>query len=575
VATCSPGGAGKWPAHFGPSWFANAEAEIIILPDNDDVGRHHAEGVYNNLVAAGARARIVNLPRLPEHGDAVDYLEAGGDPLAIADMPSSGPSPGGDLPTPDQRVEPEARRNAADILFDLAGEARLFCDPDGKAWAGIGVGGHGETWPVRSRGFRIWLLRRFYDARHATARAEAVKQALDAIDARAQGPETQVVHLRVAEADGALLLDLADAAWRAVEVTPSGWRVLADPPVRFRRTGATRVLPEPLPGGSLGLLRDFLNVDDDGFVLAVAWLLAALRPQGPYPILALNGEQGSAKSTASTILRTILDPSAAPLRSLPRDERDLLVAASHARVVAFDNLSGLADWASDALCRLATGGGLATRKLYSDDEEHVLEVMRPVILNGIGQGVGRPDLLDRSLIVTLPAIPDEARRTEAELWAAFREAHPQILGALLTAVSTGLKNLDAVRLERLPRMADFAKWVTACEPALWAPGTFMKVYDRNRALAVETALDDDPMALAMRAFMATRATWEGSSSDWLNALAEVAGDATARRNDWPKNARSCSVRLRRLAPALKHVGIVLDFTLKRVVRATASPGPEE
>ncbi len=170
----------------------------------------------------------------------------------------------------------------------------------------------------------------------------------------------------------------------------------------------------------------------------------------------MSGEQGSAKSTFSAILRALLDPNTAPLRALPREDRDLFIAASNGHVLAFDNVSGLPAWISDTLCRLATGGGFAVRQLYSDQDEVLFDAARPVILNGIEDIVTRPDLADRAVFLTLEPIPEERRRPEQELWAAFEAERPRILGVLLDAVAKGLAELPRTKLDRLPRMADFA-----------------------------------------------------------------------------------------------------------------------
>ena len=167
------------------------------------------------------------------------------------------------------------------------------------------------------------------------------------------------VYIRVGGIDGSLYLDLGDETWRAIEITTTGWRVVENPPVRFRRAAGMQPLPVPAPGGSAETLRSFLNVQSDtDFVLVVAWALAVLRNRGRYPVIVLSGEQGSAKSTFSAILRSLLDPNTAPLRALPREDRDLFIAANNGHVLAFDNVSGLPPWISDTLCRLTTGGGL-------------------------------------------------------------------------------------------------------------------------------------------------------------------------------------------------------------------------
>ena len=187
------------------------------------------------------------------------------------------------------------------------------------------------------------------------------------------------------------------------------------------------------------------------------------------------------------------------MRALPREDRDLFIAASNGHVLAFDNVSGLPGWISDTLCRLATGGGFAVRQLYTDQDEVLFDAARPVILNGIEEIVTRPDLADRAVFLTLQPIPEEHRRPEQELWAAFDAERPRVLGVLLDAVVEGLKRLPETRLEKLPRMADFALWATACETALWPGGTFWSAYCGNRDEAVEGVIDADPIATAVRA----------------------------------------------------------------------------
>jgi hypothetical protein len=268
-------------------------------------------------------------------------------------------------------------------------------------------------------------------------------------------------------------------------------------------------LPMPIKNGSVEDLKSFLNVGGAGFELVAFWLLAALRDRGPYPILVVSGEQGSAKSTFTTILRSLVDPNTAPLRALPREDRDLFIAANNGHLLAFDNISGLPHWISDTLCRLATGGGFAVRQMYSDDDEVLFDACRPVILNGIEDIVTRPDLADRAIFLTLEPIPEENRKPEDKLWADFEAVRPKIFGALLDAMVIGLNKLPETRLPKLPRMADFALWATACETAMWRPGTFWNAYCENQDIAAEGVLDADLVADTLRALVADRTEWTG------------------------------------------------------------------
>ena len=234
----------------------------------------------------------------------------------------------------------------------------------------------------------------------------------------------------LAEQAGRIYLDLADEHWRAIEIGPDEWRLNGWPPVRFRRTPGMWPLPVPERGGSIDALVPFLNLSSrNDFVMLVAWLLAALRARGPYPLLAISGEQGSAKTVLSKMLKALVDPNAAPVRALPREERELMIAANNGYLLAFDNLSGLPAWLSDALCRLASGGSFAVRQLYTDDDEVLFQAARPLLVNGIEDIVSRADLADRGIFLTLAPIAEQRRRSETELWRKFESARPRILGA--------------------------------------------------------------------------------------------------------------------------------------------------
>ena len=246
--------------------------------------------------------------------------------------------------------------------------------------------------------------------------------------------------------------------WRQVEVDASGWRIVesSESSVRFRRAHGMLPLPAPEGDGSLNDLRKFVNVSsDEDFYLLVGFCIGALRPSGPYLILVLHGEQGTAKTTTTRVLRSLIDPNIAPLRSEPRDPRDLMIAAGSGWMIPVDNTSRLEPWLSDCLCRLSTGGGFSTRTLYTDAEETIFQAQRPVTLNGIEELATRGDLLDRCIVLDLPRIEDTARMDEHRFDSEFAAARGKLFGALLDAVSAVIRNHDSVVLDEMPRMADF------------------------------------------------------------------------------------------------------------------------
>ena len=239
-----------------------------------------------------------------------------------------------------------------------------------------------------------------------------------------------------------------------------------------------------------------------------------------------------------------------------------MIAANNGYLLAFDNLSGLPPWLSDALCRLASGGSFAVRQLYTDDEEVLFQAARPVLLNGIEDVISRPDLADRAIFLNLPPIGEAQRRPEAEFWREFEIARPRILGALLNAVAHGLRSWTGpgCRPRRLPRMADFALWAAACETALWPAGTFAHAYAANRRAAIECAIDGDPVASRVREIMAQQKLWTGTAAELLYQGAQHSCHNPWSSIGWPKTPRALAGRLRRAQPGLRSLGIDIVFS---------------
>jgi hypothetical protein len=461
---------------------------------------------------------------------------------------------------PTQR-ERDQRISQREQLIRAGADCEFFHTSDHRVFACVPVNGHTETIAIKSRVFRALLLTRFYQGTGKAPHSRAIEEAVAYFEGQALCSHQLAVHTRLAAYKGAVYLDLGNETWQGVEVTSDGWRVTAELPVKFRRPRGMLALPTPTEGGSVSDLRPFVNVrDDDDFVLLVAWLLAALRPDLPVPVQVLHGEQGSAKSTTAKVQRKLIDPAKAPLRSLPRDERDLFIAATNSLVVAIDNVSGLLAWLSDALCRLSTGGGFATRELYSDDDERIFSALRPIILNGIEEVAARSDLLDRCILLELPTISKESLRVEADFWREFEEARPRILGALLDAVACGLRNLPTTRLKSCPRMADFATWIVSCEPALgWESGTFLRSYERNRGEANQVSLDGSPIGAAVQEIARIETKWTGSATDLLQKINEMSDQRAQRQGGWPQNGKAVSGQLKRIAPNLRAQGVMVNW----------------
>ncbi|HJU16857.1 MAG TPA: hypothetical protein VJ770_10345 [Stellaceae bacterium] len=438
----------------------------------------------------------------------------------------------------------------------------LWHTPNREAWATV----FGRHYPVPSDEFRHWFSGQFFKLNGGPVGRNRLDEFVNTYSAKAlfEGPQHRV-HLRVAQQDGAVWLDLADAENRAIRIDKEGWLVVPAGKVapKFFRPPNMRPLPRPLRGeADVSLLRKVLNLpNEDTFRLLLIWLSFIIIPDQPYPVIAVSGPAGAAKSSFAKLVRTTIDPNEVPMIGMPRGQ-DLAAHAKNNPILCFDNLSAIKPSLADDLCRLATGGGLGGRRLYTDNAEATFTAQRPIILTGINDVATRGDLADRSIMVRLDRISEAERRTDAEIREAFALDHPRILAALLDMVVTGLRRLDDVRRERrrLPRMADFARWGYAVAPAVgWSVEGFERAYRANRNEAFEAVIEDDPIAphiLNLLEGLPDKA-WQGTTEQLWTRLKNTAGEA-ARAFEFPQNAAVLGKALRRIEPALGAHGVNME-----------------
>jgi hypothetical protein len=450
--------------------------------------------------------------------------------------------------------EKEERRNQADRLIGYALEdvRGLFVDQHRAPHALI----DGEPVPLTSRCYS-WLRRLIWEEEGRSVSGEYLKMAAGTLSAHAEfSGVSRELYTRAAWHEGILYYELRPG--KVVRVDQGGWTFEANPPVLFRRYVNLKALPDPEAGGSLDMLDNLVNLKSErDRRLFKAYLVTLPLEHVGRPIFNASGAMGSGKTTIGRVVKRTWDPTAP--ETVRFDPRDFLQKAMHAYIVMLDNQNTIPEWAADTLCRLVTREADSKRRLYTDDEDFIIELRRAVLLNGINVPTDRGDVLDRSLVVELERIPDGERKTEEELWERFEAEHPRLLGALFDTLSKAIALKRSLKLSRRPRLADWGEYAAAVYEVMgWGAEQFLSDWDEIVKVQNRSTLDGSPVAQAIIKFMEDRESFEGSSTELhkkLESIAEEIGVSTVRDKAWPKSARWLWRRIQEVVPLLVSLGI--------------------
>ena len=450
------------------------------------------------------------------------------------------------------RASKEQKKPIADRLVEMAkGRYRFGRTADGQPFAVL-LAGANIAIPLTDRAFRSDLASAYFARFKTVPNSSAMSDALAVLEGDALSQDPEAVELRVGRLpEGDIVLDLGVGS-RAVVVNAEGWQVVERSPLLFRRTALTGEIPPPTRGGSLTALRNLINLDPEDWELAIGWLVASMIPDIAHPVVLVDGQQGSGKTSFARVMRSVIDPSPCPVTSEPRDADGWAVTASGVYTIVVDNVSRILPWWSEALCRCSTGDGWVKRKLYSDSSLAVLSFRRNVMLTSIDAGALRGDLADRLLKLRLVPLNQQSRRSERDLDKRFRRHWPAILGALLDLLSQVLRQIESgSNPPALPRLADFGRVLWAMDRALGFPegkGAF-PCFEGQRCLLAEDVIEGDGVANEVR-LLAMGGRWTGTMTELGKAIKP---DQTPK--DWPANARALAGRLARVEPALREVGV--------------------
>lgn len=439
------------------------------------------------------------------------------------------------------------------ILEDVVSSLKLFRDGDGTSYARVAPR---RVLRIDSIEFSDWLRRIAYEA-GTTPSQDQIN--LVVATARAHAYENiEDVHLRVAKVGGEIFIDLADSDDRIMVLSADGARLIEgddECPVVFRRS---KQLPLRFAEGTLDDIRAMVNMDDDQFIVFMACAVKMFFPDTPSPIVNLTGEYGSAKTSTTRVMRTLIDPVTAMVAPASDKVDDMLIRSWHNYVLTLENMSDLTKL-SDTLCGICTGMGFEVRQLFTNGDLFSLWVRRPVIVNGIDPSKYAADLISR--MVEIELVKPEQRMLESEFEARLAESAPRMFGGVARLVVEVLKvlpEIDPHEFSENVRLAEFGAVGEAVARVMGKEsGWFVDLMIAAQEDAQAEAADDSMTMQAIEAMqesVARHGKFWGSPQELLDHMRKAAEERGWSHLRLPQTSATLGRELNQLKPALRKRG---------------------
>jgi hypothetical protein len=476
----------------------------------------------------------------------------------------------------------------AQLLMAMAEDIyRLIRSDDGRSYAVPKLGPQIAV-PLASRSgnsVRARLAASLHRQTGKVASASALSDCITVLEGEASELDPRPVWLRIGQHQDTAVIDMGTETGQCITITPRGWAVETGSPVIFRRSELTHPLVTPQRGGTLDPLRALINLPEEDYRLAIAWVVAAYLTGIPHPILLIQGEQGTAKSNLIRTLLALVDPQPAADRTPPKDQREWAIFARASWAFCYDNITAIPDWLSNALCKGVTGDAVLQRVLHTDDDIGVYSFQRVIALTTIAiKHDIAGDLADRILLVE-PDVIDK-RRTEADMTAARAAALPGALGAVLDLAAGVLRELPGTAVENAPRMADFAKVLAALDTVTgWDALASYRAKVASLALSL---IEGNTFAYAIYRLATAPSPgglgprpWEGTAAELLDTLRRLCAEARMPTAELPEDVRGAGRQVREIAPSLRKAGIDVRTRksgprrLLRITKIESEPAPAE
>lgn len=412
--------------------------------------------------------------------------------------------------------------------------------------------------------FNCYLRDAYYQTTGQSLRPNDAKQAQDHLATKAKFSGNKFVLNRRYSFDSKkfeLFIDKCDDGCTVYHLKDGKVSLLtqASAPVDFTFDENMKSSPDYLVGkGDWRLIKKYVNLaNQEMYPLLVAQIGQMMVRMGPYVMACFVGQAGSGKSEAASFILSLVDPSNNPMQASVGNEKDIAISVQNSVVLGFDNVEPFSKTESNILCRLLTGAGIRTRKLFTDNAEIVLNACSPVIVTSIDQPIRTDDLMDRSITYNFSRIPETRRMTKQELTVSLEMDRHLIFSAILDMVASALKNFDSLQIDSLPRMADFALFACACAPYFGLTAQQMlDLYASSQKEMVIDVVDESPFIRALHRFISRKQeAWQGNATKLLKEL-EFAPDVAQK--GWPQSPVAAGKLLTRYSEVLNKLGIDVE-----------------
>ena len=457
-------------------------------------------------------------------------------------------------------------KNQATLLWELVKNSYFFSDKTGYSYIVI----NNIPMPIDNVIFEDYLASLYYDAKNTVPSADSINLTKKMCRAKSKS-NILSVGVRVMRVKDQIVYDPLNDDGSLVVISKDGLTtVIPKEPITIRFNG---MLKSEIEDGKISDLKDLLslwNLGDAQEIVMAGCIGTAFIPDIPHVITIITGPHGAGKSSLSDAVKVIVDPNVVVRNSLRFDEREIAVSSMHEWVNNFDNVNSIIpDPISDLLCRISTGQGFRKRKLYTDQDDLILQYRRPIVMSAINEPGYNPDFLDRALIIRLDLILESKRKTDAEIQELISELAPKIRGLYLGSLNKAIEIYPQIKEEfkgKLLRMADFIIWGEAITRVLgYEPGKFYTSFSDLQLQETESTASENLLIMVLDQLLKNRKEWKGTTKELYDEIKGIIAEMGISEKDslyrqLPKNYRDLGRRLTDLLPSLLNLGIGIKET---------------